>query len=116
MWHEAIKLGREKMKKGQYWRISNVRMKLSPEGMMEGSFREAMKAKLLDETDVAEYPELKALLKYVHLWFSLIDSENSHLSVDGRRNGRRRTQVQIRSNISFFRMSSPRSSSTRLSR
>lgn len=58
----AVQLG-HRLKAGQYWKFSNTRMKVSRRDCIEGSFREAGKAEQLDETDVAEDPELKALLE-----------------------------------------------------
>lgn len=66
----AAQLGR-RLKAGQYWKFPNTRMKLSRgtynegglEKYIEGGLKEAHKAAQLDETDVAENPELEALLE-----------------------------------------------------
>lgn len=64
------------MRPGQYWNISNMRLKIGSTGALEADLYNARFFEVLDEEDDIHLPEL---LKYVDLGFLRSDSFN-HLS------------------------------------
>jgi hypothetical protein len=63
MWRdEAVSLAQQ-MNSGEYWSLHNVRMKVSSNGLIEGSFSEAAKACKLSITEVDSNQHLRALLQ-----------------------------------------------------
>jgi len=63
MWRdEAVSLAQQ-MSAGEYWSLYNVRMKVSSNGFIEGSFSEAAKARKLSIAEVDSNQPLRALLQ-----------------------------------------------------
>lgn len=63
MWRDEAVYLAQQMKSGEYWSLHNVRMKVSSNGLIEGSFSEAAKAWKLLISDVDSNQHLRALLQ-----------------------------------------------------
>lgn len=68
IWPPAAELAR-KMQPGEYYRLNNVRMKISAGGYLEGTMSE-LKITELDTDELEDHPELRDLLKCVSLYGS----------------------------------------------
>lgn len=73
MWDKAGEFA-QTMLEGEFYFISNARMRVSQGGYSEGKIVEPKITKL-DETEPDSNPHLKLLLEYVHTvdWLNLID-------------------------------------------
>lgn len=63
MWRDKAVALAKQMNPGEYWSLDNVRMKISNNGYIEGSFSEAEKARKLSTADLDTNSLLQALLQ-----------------------------------------------------
>jgi hypothetical protein len=102
MWRDAAVVLAQQMNPGEYWLLYNVRMKVSGNGYIEGSFSEAAKAKKLSTADVDSNQHFRALLQFVFFtkpWPHFFQADSLRLT-GGRKHGKRRTRLPMCFHIS----------------